>query len=145
MKRALLVVFAAALTACSSAATVNTAMAGTWFGTYTVTFAGQSPFSYTGQIIFSVAGDMLTATDVCPDNSGTLVATGSGNTATWTGTLVCPAHDVGGCPTLAYTFTSATATLDSAGTTMMTQGSGTYTGCSGSSGSFTFTFSGMQQ
>ena len=86
---------------------------------------------------------MLTAMDLCPDNSGTITASGNANTATWTGTLVCPAHMIGGC-SIAYTFTSATATLSSDGTTLTALGSGTYTGCGGAGGSFTYTFSGTK-
>ena len=92
VRRAILGMVTSLLCACGSGpgAPLNSALAGTWTGPVTVNYFGNAA-SYTGHIVVAVSGNAASVAGVCPYGSGTLTATGSGNSATWSGELVCPA------------------------------------------------------
>jgi hypothetical protein len=108
---------------------LNPAMSGTWNGTYTVTATGQALQTAPGTLEVAVAGRTATITKVCPDGSGTLVATGSGNNAAWAGTLACPPVAVSLCPTVVVTLTSANGSLSADGQTMTVVAHGRASAC----------------
>ncbi len=126
------------------AAGLNPAFAGTWDGITAVTIPGVTPITYQGQLAISLSGNAAGVSRVCPDGSGSLTMTGTGNTASWTGSLVCApiAVTCSGTPgTLNITLTSATGSLSADTTTLTAQGSGTATACGGST-TVTFSFVG---
>src|SRR5438128_1306077 len=93
MKIGLGLIFATVL-ACggsSSGGSVNTAMNGTWSGPATLTISGEPSQTLSGQLQVAVSGKNATFTGVCLDGSGSVTAHGSGNSASWSGSLVCPA------------------------------------------------------
>jgi len=148
MRRALILSLALVMGACGGsdepAASLNPAFSKTWTGTTTVTIPGVAPITYQGQLVIAVSGGNATVTRVCLDGSGTLTMSGSGNSASWTGTLVCAPLAVD-CPagpgTLNITFYSANGTLSNNSTTLTAQGSGTAIAC-GSATTITFSFVG---
>ncbi|MGO9830703.1 MAG: hypothetical protein ACLPJH_11230 [Myxococcaceae bacterium] len=109
--------------------------------------SGLDAANYTGHIVVTVSGNSASVAGVCPYGSGrltsgTLTAAGSGNSATWSGNLVCPAFGFpgGGCPSLVFTYQNVTGTLD--GTTLTVVYTGTSAGCGG--GALSMTFVGTQ-
>ena len=128
----------------SPAAALNPAFAGTWDGITTVTIPGAAPIAYQGQLVISLSGASAAVGRVCPDGSGSLTMTGSGNAASWTGSLVCApiAVTCSGSPgSLNITLTAAAGSLSGDTTTLTAQGSGTATAC-GSATTITFSFVG---
>lgn len=149
MKRMIVVVGAALALACGddddsvpAAPPLNPAFAKTWQGGAVLTFPGFTPLTYEAQLSISVSGNNATVSHVCFDGSASVVASGSGNTANWSGTLVCPPVPVGNCSAVTATYNSAIASLSENNTTLTVQASGTATGC-GTSLTFTNTFIGM--
>ena len=132
------------LAACSnSSEPLNAAFAGTWTGT--VSYAGSlTGIGYQGRMVTTVDGNSLLATDIClgsEKGGGTLILTGSENSASWSGSYQCPATVITGCFSFVVTYTRATATLS--GTTLAVIASGTSNAC-GTSGDITITFIGAQ-
>ncbi len=137
-----------ALAACGGsdtpAVSLNPAFAGTWDGTTTVTIPGAAPITYQGQLVISLSGATASVSRVCLDGSGSLTMTGSGNAASWAGSLVCAPVAVtcsGVAGTLNITLTAAAGALSNDTTTLTAQGSGTATAC-GSATTITFSFVG---
>lgn len=136
MKRTIAILAVLGLSACGGpdessggSAPLNPAFSGLWTGTSTVSFTGLSPVSYSAVLNVAVAGQTATVALICPDGSGSVSATGSGDVAGWTGTLVCPAVAFGGCAAVTFVYQSATATLNANGSlTVVASGYGT--GCS---------------
>jgi len=89
----------------------------------------------------AVSGQNAAFTGVCLDASGSVTAHGSGNSASWSGSLVCPAVQFT-CGPVVMTFQSASATLN--GSTMNVQGAGNAAGCGLSKG-FTISLAGTKQ
>jgi hypothetical protein len=114
------------LCACGSSP-LNSAFGKAWLGTSTVTIPGQAPVSFTSQLNITVSGDNATLTNLCPDGSGSLTATGSGNSAAWSGSVSCfiPGN---GC-TLTLTYKSTALSLSSDNRTLTSDASGTASGC----------------
>ena len=139
MKIGLGVIFATVL-ACGGG-DLNTAMNGTWAGTATLTISGEASQTLSGQLQVAVSGQNATFTGVCLDGSGAVTAHGSDNSASWSGSLVCPAVQFQ-CGPVVMTFQSASATLN--GSTMNAQGAGNAAGC-GLSKSFTISLAGTKQ
>lgn len=108
---------------------LDPAMGGTWIGTSTVTATGQSPQTAPGTLEVAVAGRNATITKVCPDGTGTMVATGSGHAAAWTGTLTCPPVAVSLCPNVVVTLTSANGSLSADGLTLTVVATGRASAC----------------
>lgn len=109
---------------------LNPAFSGTWNGNTLVTVPGFSTSSYASQLVIAASGRTATITKVCPDGTGTVVASGSGNTAAWSGSLACPPVPVSGCPLVTATLTSANGSLSADATTLTVQAAGTASGCS---------------
>ena len=127
-------VFALTLAACggsdSPTPSLNSAFSGMWTGTTTLTAQGYTPLHYNGYMTVSASGQTATVTRICYDNSGAINASGSGNVAAWTGSLTCPPVSITGlCGSVAFTWTSAAASLSADGATLTAQASGTGTGC----------------
>lgn len=120
-------VTAAACGGSSDPTQLDSGFNGTWSGPATLTISGQSPLSGMGHLVIAVAGQTATVSGVCPDNSGSIIARGSGRSATWGGNLPCPPVVFTNCSSVTMTFQSATLTLN--GTALSAQGSGTAIGC----------------
>lgn len=141
MKSALLLVCLAGSVGCGPA--LNAGLGGTWAGPVTASFQGMSPFSYSASMALAVSGGFVTVSGVCPGTGAySIQAEGTGNSADWAGTLNCPPVQVGSCPSVAVTYTSALVTLNG-NNTLSAQGSGTSYGCS-TSRAVTFTFTGVK-
>ncbi len=140
MRRLLLLPILAAL-ACggSNDPVLDPAFAGTWTGTTTITFPGYAPFYSSGQLLIAVSGQDANVTEICPDGSGGVTATGTGENAAWSGTYACPAVALGTCASVAITYTSASAILSN--TTLSVVAAGTASGC-GTTSDVTVSFSG---
>ena len=144
MKKAIGLIFAAAI-ACggSSSDNLNTAFNGTWTGPLALTIGNQSPQQLgNGQLVISVSGQNANVSQVCLDGSGSVAAHGSGNSASWSGSLACPPIQFTNCSSVVLTLTSASATLN--GSVLTAQGAGTGTGCN-TTQNFTITFTGSKQ
>jgi hypothetical protein len=139
IKSALAVLVVGSLAACGSSSSsnpdLNPAVNGTWTGDNTITVPGYSPITIGSEITVAASGTRFTASPVCYGTlsmppSGSITGTGSGNTASWTGTLACPAVSLLGCNAVVITYKSVSATLSTDQTTFTIQGSGTLVGCS---------------
>jgi hypothetical protein len=140
MKTNLLIIAAAlALAGCGSSTTtepltdLNPAFGGTWNGNTLVSAQGLPSSSFPSQLVIVASGRTATITKVCPGGTGTVVASGSGNSAAWTGSLACPPVQVSACPAVTATLTSANGSLSADATTLTVQAAGTASGCSATS------------
>ena len=115
---------------------------GTWHGTTTLTFQGNPPSSYSSNLVLAASGQSLTAGSICPDGSGSATATGSGTSAHWEGQFTCPPTPFTNCSSVAFTYTSATFSLNNNGT-LTAQGVGSASGC-GLTFPLTTTFTGTK-
>ena len=114
MSRKLIVVIAPLLFACgnSSSPPLDLALNKTWIGTSNYTISGASAGSFNGGLVIAVNGDSALVSNVCIGGSGSLTVTGSGDTASFSGTFNCPAYPLFGCsPQVVISYTSATLTL----------------------------------
>ncbi len=101
MQSLIFVTAAALLCACSPsngldyASPLDAALARTWSVVSFVSIVegneGNMVAYGQGQLVIAVSGHTAEITNVCPDYSGAVSATGSGDSATWSGTLACPA------------------------------------------------------
>src|SRR5207237_87701 len=101
---------------------LDPAFSGTWTGPATLVVSGQGSQSYTARIVIAVSGQTATVADVCLDGSGSITAQGSGETASWQGSLTCPPVAFSNCSSVTEVFQSATTTLN--GNALSAQGSG---------------------
>lgn len=85
-------------------------LAGIWDGTFT--FRGKVTGSFTGEVAVNVDGESVEIDDFCPESGGTLIARGSGTSASWQGQLGCPAIRLRGCPSATFTYNFVNATLN---------------------------------
>ena len=115
-----------ALCACGSN-TLNGAFAKAWLGTSTVTILGQAPVDFPSQLNITVSGDSATLTNICPDGSGSMTATGSGNSAAWSGSVAC--FVPGNSCTVTLTYKSTALSLSTDNRTITSDASGTADGC----------------
>ena len=146
MRRILWVVVTVALAGCGSDK-LNTAFAGIWTGPATLTM-GATMGAYTAtenvQLTATLPSETtLTISPVCPGNTGSLTATGSGDSASWTGTVTCPPFAVGPCASVTVTLNNGTGSLSSDGKTLTLRATGTASGCS-TTASFSWDFSGVK-
>jgi len=142
MKRHLLVVVALGLAACGSDK-LNPAFAGLWSGVVTLTMGTYSSMGIVQLAITLPSENTLTIAPVCFDATGSITATGNGDSASWNGTLACQPVAIGQCASVTLTLQSGTGTLSSDGKTLTAQASGTAAGCSTTS-PFTWQFVGMK-
>jgi len=121
---------------------LDAGFAKTWSGPFSMTCPGAgNTVVPAGTLPITVSGNDLMTRLACTD--GTILnvtATGSGSTATWTGTFSCPPTALGTCSTWVFTRTSVTFTLNSNGT-LTASGVGKLVGC-GTSVDCTTSFSG---
>lgn len=90
---------------CGASAPLSQSLGGVWKGTANVNFTGGSPYAYFATVTVSVTGNSANISGVCTDGSGTVVATGSGTSALYNGTLACAPVELAGC-SLALTYSS---------------------------------------
>jgi hypothetical protein len=124
-------------------APLDAGFAKTWSGSLSRTCAGLGTTVYPGgSLPITVSGYSLYTRLGCPDGTTLAVtATGSGSTATWTGTFSCPPAPAGTCPNAVFTRTSVTFTLNGNGT-LSASGVGTMVGC-GTTANCTTSFEGI--
>jgi hypothetical protein len=121
-------VAAVALLCACGPSPLDTALAGTWSVTSFVAIAGGNMVAYgQGELVIAVSGRTADVTNICPDYSGAMSATGSGDSAAWSGTLNCPATVITGCTSFTITNVSGTARL--LGSVLNVIAAGTGTGC----------------
>ena len=145
---AAILVAALTMTSCGGtdpapAAPLDTGFARTWTGVPTVACTGFAPVTYPpASVEITVSGSSLTSTLLCTVGGGiSVTATGSGSTATWSGSSSCPPDVQEGCPSgLVFTHTSRTYTLNADGT-LTVSGTGTLS-CGGATTGCTTGFSG---
>ena len=127
--RRVLAFLIAATAACggSSGGNLDAAMGGTWSGTATLTLQGASPQTFAGDLTLTVSGQDATMASVCLDGSGSVTMHGSGRSASWQGSLVCPPVQFTSCSAVTMTFQSVNVTLN--GSTLTAQGAGSASGC----------------
>jgi len=143
MERTLAILLFTGLACGGSSGGLNPAFAKTWVGTSTATITGLQPFTSAGQLTVAVNGDTAHVTGVCPpDGAGAIDAKGSGNSASWSGSMACPPIPQTGVNcSITPTFTAATMTLSADGHTLNASGTGTVTGCNLNT-TFTLAFQG---
>ena len=126
----------------ASAIPLDPGFARTWTGPLSMNCAGVGTTVYPGGTLpITVSGYELMTRLACPDGTRLdVIATGSGSTATWTGTFSCPPTAMGTCSSWVFTRTSVTFTLNGNGT-LTAAGVGTLVGC-GTSTSCTTSFPG---
>jgi hypothetical protein len=115
-----------------SSAPLDPNFAGTWTGNTYVTLQGLNAYpALPSQTTVTVNGNE--ATTVPCGSETDQFASGSGDSASWTGTTSCPPVSLTGqfvCSSVVFTFTQSTATLN--GGTLSIIGTGTADGCSAS-------------
>jgi hypothetical protein len=102
---------AATAIGCEGVPTLNAALAGTHNAGLYVNYQGLQEY-YPITLAIEVNGSSAQISQVCPDNTGSLTATGSGDSASWSGTLVCPPVLFGSCSSVAMTYMSASVELN---------------------------------
>jgi hypothetical protein len=119
---------------------LNPAFGKTWSGTITATatMPGSTPVSHGWQMITAVSGANATVSRICADGSGTVTMSGSWNSASWTGSWVCPVMPFDSCAAFPFKWTSASVVLGSDNATLTAEASGSGTGCGASSVTFKF-------
>jgi hypothetical protein len=117
--------------ACGSGTTVplNASIGGTWNGSGVASFGAGGSYTYDSTVVITVSGDVATVRGVCSDGTGTVAATGSGNSASVTGTLTCQGIPLSGCESVVFTYTQVAVTLTSNNTIQM-GATGNANGCS---------------
>jgi hypothetical protein len=93
-------------------------------------------------LVIAVSGGSATLADVCPDGSGTITVTGSGQSGSWGGTLNCPAIAFTNCAAVAFTYHTGSMALNGNGS-LTVQGTGLAAGC-GATLNLTTTFVGTK-
>lgn len=145
MRRRLFIILALGLSACGSDK-LNAAFAGLWKGPATLTWGSYLPITDDSvQVTVTLPSDTTaTLAPVCPDSKGSLTGSGSGDSVSWSGNLVCDPASAGGlCASVVVTLTSGKATLSSDAKTLTATASGTATGCSQTQ-PFSWTFVGTK-
>ncbi len=114
----------------------NPEFAGTWTGPATLSFVGGASLSYPGVIGAQFQGNKLVFSRLCPDNTGSLVVEGSGDSVKWAGKLVCNPAAFAGCTRmLTYEFGVIKLNADR---TLVATAEGTSMGCGDKDFSMTF-------
>ncbi len=98
----------------------TTELAGVWTGTFT--FRGKVTGAFSGEVALAVDGDAVEVGDFCPEGGGTLTLQGWKNTASWQGTIACPAIRMSGCPAATFTYNTINATLNDETLTVIATG-----------------------
>jgi len=123
-----------------TAGPLDPGFAKTWSGSGTMTCPGFTA-TESATMPITVSGDSLTASMACLGGSRVnLTATGSGTTASWSGSLSCPPAADSSCATWVYTRLSSTLTLNANGT-LSAFSAGRLVGC-GTNVDCTTTFNG---
>jgi hypothetical protein len=109
--------------------TADLGLARAWKGQMFVGTAPFDPFptAYDSDLHVSVSDYAVRVAGVCPDGTGTIVATGSGPKAEWSGALQCAPARVGQCAADVLTMHHIVFTLN--GDTLEADGQGVASGC----------------
>jgi hypothetical protein len=109
MLRKLVSVVAGLHIACSTP--LDYGFAGHWFDSTTWASTGGAGGSYKGDLIIAVSGNTATVAQICLDGTGSVDATGAGDSAAWSGRFACPVIQLSNCGSVVITYTDAMATL----------------------------------
>jgi hypothetical protein len=121
------------LAACGGSDTssgLNPAFSGTWQGDWTVSTDGgvnYGPLTNSTSVGVSASGSSGVVSPACPYGQGTIIVSGTGNTATWSGYLPCGDFPFPGYYpyySSEFTLTAASLVLSTPGTTLRVQGTG---------------------
>jgi hypothetical protein len=121
------------LAACGGSDTssgLNPAFSGTWQGDWTVSTDGgvnYVPLTNSTSVGVSASGSSGVVSPLCPFGQGTVIVGGTGNTATWSGSLPCGDFPFPGYYpyySSEFTLTAASLVLSAPGTTLRVQGTG---------------------
>lgn len=107
---------------------LDTALADRWsVVSFIAIVGGNMVANGQGELVITVSGRTAAVTNICPDYSGAVSAIGSGDSAAWSGTLVCPATAIETCNSFSMVYTSATVRLLDSVLNVVATGTGT--GC----------------
>jgi len=106
-----LVAVACAVGCESGPQTLNTALAGKEIVSLQVNYLGLQK-DYQIELTIEVNGNSAQVSHVCPNSTGSLTATGYGNSAYWSGTMACPPVVFGNCSSVVMTYTYAGVTFN---------------------------------
>lgn len=99
-----------------SAAPLNPSLNGTWKGVSTTEITGFDPqVNNEASLDVAVSGTTAAVSRICPDDTGTVMTSGSGNSLAWSGRFQCPPLTAT-CGAVTLAITSVTATLGAANT-----------------------------
>lgn len=131
LKRAAVLIAGALLCACG----LDSSLAGKWqVVSFTTTVDGGfgNIVAYgQGELDISVSGGSATIANICPDYSKAVNATGSGETASWSGALLCEPIPIESCSSFTATYSGGTVQLKDSVLIVVAQGTGT--GCGATS------------
>jgi hypothetical protein len=118
---------------------------GTWTGTTTIQISGEGPLQFTGTTNGTANGFQAILSPICPAGDGTMATTAYRDqfNVDWSGTLACAPVALN-CPSVVFTFTSASFSLNPSTGRLGAAGGGSASGC-GITKAFTMTFSGARQ
>ncbi len=88
--------------------------AGTWGGPMVTRFAIGGELNLASVVYVTVSGGSASLSGVCPDGSGPMAVSGSGTSASFSGSLACPNVAISGCDDLNITYSQALLSLVSA-------------------------------
>jgi hypothetical protein len=117
---------------------------GTWGGSTVALFppAGGDNLVVDSPVVVTVSGNTASISGICLDGSSAMTVTGSGTSASFSGSLTCPtALQLFGCPSFIYRYTQAAVSLTSA-TSLSIVTRGLAEGC-GMTEDFSTTFTGV--
>ena len=145
MERILAILGVLIFTGCGSgngSEKLNPAFAGTWSGQMTLSVGGRPGATHEWVATISLPTEStLQLSPVCIDGTGSITVGGSGNSVSWSGTLICPGLGEG----CTATYSSAAATLSPDGKSVEGTLSGTLSeACGFQSRDFSVSFNGTK-
>lgn len=128
LRTGLFAIAVVALFACSNSAPLSAGLAGSWIGTAVARFGSGGSVTYDATIVVTVASDTVSVAGICPDGTGLMALTGSGTSASSSGTLTCPGIALAGCEAVVFSYAKADVLLDGA-TSLVFAATGSASGC----------------